>query len=66
MVIRAFHGIGNGSWGYYSEEFPMEFTSEFHGFIEIPVVGDTTRLVVSGYNMPAVNLKVDVAAYLVK
>lgn len=65
LVLRAFHGIGQGSWGYFSEEFPMRFTSELHGFSQIPVIGETTRLVVFGYNLPAVQLKVDVAAYLV-
>jgi len=65
MTIRAYHGIGRGSWGYYSREFPMKYLSEFHGFIQIPVIGDKTRMVVFGYNMPGVELEVDVAAYLV-
>ena len=66
LVIYAYHGIGQGSWSYFSEEFPMRFTSELHGFSRIPVVGEKTRLVVFGYNLPAVELEVDVAAYLVK
>jgi hypothetical protein len=66
MTITAFHGIGTGSWGYYSEKFPMKYTSEFHGFVQIPVMGDKTRLVVFGYYMPDVELKVNVASYFVK
>ena len=66
LVVRAFHGIGQGSWGYFSQEFPMQFTSQLHGFSQIPVMGETTRLVVFGYNLPAVELEVDVAAYLVE
>ncbi len=66
MTISAFHGIGKGSWSYFSKEFPQKFTSEFHGFVDIPVIGEKTRLVVSGYNMPGVILEVDVAAYLVR
>lgn len=66
MVVYAYHGIGNGSWAYHSDEFPMRFTSELHGFSRIPVMGETTRLVAFGYNLPGVELEVDVAAYLVK
>jgi hypothetical protein len=66
MQIKAYHAIGSGSWNYFSEQFPMKYTSEFHGFSQIPVVGEKTRIVVLGYNMPNVKLKVDVAAYLVK
>ena len=66
FFIRAFHGIGRGSWSYYSEQFPREYTSELSGFIQIPVIGDKTRIVVSGYDTPDVELDVDVAAYLVK
>lgn len=66
MIIKAFHAIGSGSWNYFSEQFPMKYTSEFHGFSQIPVIGEKTRIVVFGYNMPDVKLKVDVAAYLVK
>jgi len=66
MQIKAYHAIGSGSWTYFSEQFPMKYTSEFFGFSQIPVVGEKTRIVVSGYNMPNVKLKVDVASYLVK
>ena len=66
MTICAYHAIGKGSWAYYTERFPMKFTSEFHGFSQIPVIGEKTRIVVYGYYMPPVKLKVDVAAYLVK
>ena len=66
LVVRAFHGIGQGSWGYFSQEFPMQYTSQLHGFSQIPVMGETTRLVVFGYDLPAVELEVDVAAYLVR
>jgi len=65
MTIRVYHGIGRGSWGYYSGEFAMKYTSEFNGFIQILVIGDKTRMVVFGYNMPGVELEVDVAGYLV-
>lgn len=66
LAIYAYHGIGRGSWAYFSEEFPMRVTSELHGFSRIPVVGETTRLTVFGYNLPAVEVEVDVAAYLVE
>jgi hypothetical protein len=66
LQIKAYHAIGSGSWNYFSEQFPMKYTSEFHGFSQIPVVGEKTRIVVFGYDMPKVKLKVDVAAYLVK
>ena len=66
MKINAYHAIGKGSWAYYTERFPMKFTSEFYGFSQIPVIGEKTRIVVYGYYMPHVKLKVDVAAYLVK
>lgn len=64
MTINAYHAIGEGSWTYYTERFPRKFTSEFHGFIQIPVIGEKTRIVVFGYYMPPVELNVDVAAYL--
>ncbi len=66
MTIGAFHGIGSGSWKYFTEQFSMKYTSEFQGFSQIPVIGEKTRIVVFGYNMPDVKLIVDVAAYLVK
>jgi len=66
MTIGAFHGIGSGSWNYFTEQFSMKYTSEFQGFSQIPVIGEKTRIVVVGYNMPDVKLVVDVAAYLVK
>lgn len=66
LQIKAFHAIGSGSWTYFSEQFPMKYTSEIFGLSLIPVIGETTRIVVFGYNMPKVKLKVDVAAYLVK
>jgi hypothetical protein len=66
MAINALHAIGSGSWNYYSEQFSMKYASEMHGFSQIPVIGEKTRIVIYGYNMPEVKLKVDVAAYLVK
>ncbi len=66
LTITAYHGIGTGSWSYYTRKFPKKYTSELHAYCQIPVMGNTTRLVVFGYNLPAVKLKVDVAAYLVK
>jgi hypothetical protein len=66
MMINAYHSIGKGSWVYYTENFPKKYTSEFHGFSQIPVMGEKTRIVVYGYFMPSVKLKVDIAAYLVK
>lgn len=67
FYIGAFHGIGRGSWSYYtSEDFRMEYTSGLDGFVEIPIIGDKTRIVVSAYDTPDVELEVDVAAYLVK
>ncbi|MCU0285713.1 MAG: hypothetical protein MUF15_04870 [Acidobacteria bacterium] len=66
MNIFAYHAIGSGSWSYYSEKFPMKLTSEFAGYCQIPVIGEKTRIVILGYNMPDVKLKVDVAAYLLK
>lgn len=66
MTIAAFHSIGKGSWGYFSQEFPKKYTSEFNGYVDIPIIGEKTRLVITGYNMPGVDLEVDVAAYLIK
>ncbi|MDQ1350329.1 MAG: hypothetical protein QG657_630 [Acidobacteriota bacterium] len=66
LQIKAYHAIGSGSWNYFSEQFPMKYTSEIYGLSLIPVIGEKTRIVVFGYNMPKVKLKVDVAAYLVK
>ncbi len=66
LYVSAFHGIGTGSWSYFSDRMPMKFTSEIGGLSIIPVIGNKTRIVVFGYNLPAVQLSVDAAAYLVK
>lgn len=66
MTITAYHGIGTGSWAYHTEKFTRKYTSEFHGYTKIPVIGNITRIAVFGYNMPNVELKVDMAGQLVR
>lgn len=66
LTISAFHGIGRGSWCFFSARFEQRYTSELDGFVQIPVIGEVTRIVVSGRHLPTVELEVDVAALLVR
>lgn len=66
IFFGAYHEIGSGSWAFFTKNFLMEYTSELHGFAEIPIIGEKTRIAAIGYYMPAVEVKVCVAAYFVK
>lgn len=62
FLIIAYYAIGQGGWGYHTERFNYESTSGWSGVANIPVVGETTRVGIIGFNMPKVDLKVDVVA----
>lgn len=62
--IIAYYGIGQGSWGYFSKEFPFRSTSGWAGVADIPIVGEETRITVYSSNIKERTLKVDVTATL--
>jgi len=66
LTISAFHSIGQGSWCFFSAQFEQKVTSELFGFVQIPVIGEVTRIAVFGRAMPPVELEVDVAALIVR
>ena len=64
FIVYAYYGIGNGSWGYFSKEFSYKSTSGWGGVVEIPVIGNQTRISVYGREMKNKKIEVDIAATL--
>ena len=62
--IGAFYGIGQGSWGYFSKEFYYKSTSGWDAYVEIPIIGEVTRISIYSSNIKNNTLKVDVVGVL--
>lgn len=62
--ISAFYGIGQGSWGYFSKTFYYKSTSGWDGLVDIPIIGETTRISIYSKSMQHTTLKVDVVGVL--
>ena len=62
--ISAFYGIGRGSWGYFNQKFPYKSTSGWDGVVDIPIVGEKTRIGIYGTKMKNRVLEIDIAATL--
>ena len=64
FTVHAYYGIGRGSWGYFSKTFPYKSTSGWGGVVEIPVVGEKTRISIYGKALKNRKIEVDVAGSL--
>lgn len=64
LEVSAFHNMGHGSNGYVDQKVVANATTSFSGYVEVPIVGPSLRLVVWGHAIPKIDMNFDCTIYL--
>ena len=66
LRVTGFHNTPGGPQEYFEAEIPMRETTYISGWVEIPIIGPSLRITVSGDNLPKVTMKGNCTLYLLK
>ena len=64
LELSAFHNLRRGSSRYDGGEVVATAKTSFSGFVEVPVIGESLRLVVWGHGLPRKDVVFDCSVYL--
>lgn len=66
LRVAGFRDAPGGSQEYFDAEIPLRVGVYISGWVEIPIIGPRLRIVVSGDNLPKLEMKADCTLYLLK
>jgi hypothetical protein len=64
--ITCGHVLKSGPSPYFYGEFRNKYSTYIDGWIEIPILGPSLGLTISGENVPRVDMEIDCTIYLVE